>query len=99
MTNCDSSSDTCTGNGCVQLNSNFTIEEILKFVSKFPNGRSGGVDGISNEMLKNCSRFLATYLVSVFNGILDSGQFPVEWCKGITVLLFKKSVRNDVSNY
>ena len=62
---------------CVQLNSKFTIEEVLTFVSNLPNGKSAGVDGICNEMLKNCSRFLAPYLVSVFNGILDSGQFPV----------------------
>ena len=48
---------TCTENECVQLNSKFTIEEVLTFVSKLPNGKSAGVDGICNEMLKNCSRF------------------------------------------
>ena len=50
-------------------------------------------------MFKKCSRFLAHYLVFVFNGILDSGQFPVESGKAIIVPLFKKGDRNDVSNY
>ena len=76
MGNFDSSNDicTCVENECVQLNSKFTIEEVLTFVFKLQNGRSAGIDGICNEMLKNCSRFLAPYLVSVFNDILDSGH-------------------------
>ena len=64
-----------------------------------PSGKAAGNDGIANEMLKLCSQIISPYLVSIFNGIFDTGNFPEEWCKAINIPLYKSGDVNKVHNY
>ena len=65
MNNYDSSCDTCTctKNESLQLNSKFTIEEVLNLFLNCQTEQSAGVDGICSERLKNCSRFLVPFCI------------------------------------
>ena len=81
------------------LNSTFTESEILKALHKLKLGKSPGIDGILNEMLKYGSSSILTPLCSLFNVILRSGTFPNAWKKAFLVPVFKSGDTSDPSNY
>ena len=64
-----------------------------------PTGKAAGNDGITNEMLKLCSQIVSPYLVSIFNGIFDTGNFQERLCKAIIIPLYKSGDLNKVNNY
>ena len=89
----------CNNNDPLSLNENFTLDEIICYIKKLPNGKSVGVDGLCNEILKSSVSIIAPYLVNIFNTILESGDFPEAWCQSIITPLHKKGNFNDVNNY
>ena len=42
---------------------------------------------------------LCVHLVDIFNAILDTGNFPVQWLEGILIPIHKKNNPKDVKNY
>jgi hypothetical protein len=54
------------------------------------NGKSCGMDGILNEMIKYGQHALLPCLEKLFNIILSSGTYPKIWGEGYLITIFKK---------
>jgi len=89
----------CIVNTPLCLNMLFTNEEVSNVLKSFANNKAPGLDGIVIEMVKAGKEILLPYLVSLFNLILNTGTFPLEWSKAILMPLHKKGHTNDVNNY
>ena len=62
-------------------------------------GKATGIDGIPAEFLEYSPKILIEILVKLFNAILSSGCFPLQWATGLIVPIFKKSGREEPGNY
>ena len=89
----------CEENAPVDLNCKFTVSEVELFIKKLPTGKATGNDGATNVMLKLCAQTSSSYLISIFNGIFNTGNFPEEWCKPIIIPLYKSGDVNKVNNH
>lgn len=85
-------------NHCLFLSPTDDVEvnEIIKNLS---NGKSVGLDGISNEAIKFCSRILVLPLVNIFNSSLSHGIYPncLKYAKVIPI--YKSGEKTSCSNY
>lgn len=81
-----------------ELDCDFTEEEVLNDVRKLKADKSSGSDNMLNEFFKTFSSEMVSIL-TVFNKIIYSGEFPIEWRKSIIISIFKKGDNNDVNNY
>ena len=63
------------------------------------NGKSSGIDNISNEMLKVLVDIHPQIVLKLFNAILQSGNIIPEWATGMIVPIFKKGSRSNPANY
>ena len=73
----------------------FTLSEVNNAVKKLHNDKAVGFDSIPNEFLKHSGMVFQTLLTSLYNKILDSGQFPKGWNKGRISLIHKRGSRED----
>ena len=64
-------------------------KEIVKSISKLKAGKSSGLDGVKNEMLKCGQKSLVPCIEQLFNMILSTGQYPKEWKIGYIKPLYK----------
>ena len=60
------------------LDHNITEHDVIKNINSLRNGKSSGLDGISNEILKCGINFFVKPICKLFNTILDSGNFPTQ---------------------
>ncbi|XP_053391507.1 uncharacterized protein LOC128554275 [Mercenaria mercenaria] len=63
------------------LNSNISILEVDRAVSKAGKNKACGIDGIPYEMYKN--RVAITVLHRLFNVCFETGKIPTDWGKGM----------------
>jgi hypothetical protein len=63
------------------------------------NGKSCGMDGILNEMIKYGQHALLPCLEKLFNIILSSGTYPKIWGEGYLITIFKSGSPSDPNNY
>ena len=77
----------------------FTLSEVNNAVKKLQNDKAVGFDSIPNEFLKHSGVGFQTLLTSLYNKILDSGQFPNGWNKGRISLIHKRGSRENLGNY
>ena len=82
-----------------QINKDFSYPEIQELIKKLPNNKSGGIDNIINEYLKNSPINVICLITDLFNLVLKSGVVPTDWCKGIIFPLHKKGSTSDPNNY
>ena len=61
--------------------------------------KSPGVDGITNEKLKNYGDCLTDSMFIIFSKILDDNVIPSEWNNGVIIPIFKKGDHKDMNNY
>ncbi len=61
------------------LDSSITYNEIFQVFMSMSNGKAPGPDGIIIEMLKAASHMLCPIMLSLYNKILDTGDFPEIW--------------------
>ena len=83
------------------LNDEITSEEIIKCLKSTKNGKSSGIDCITNEMLKSCinnERFIQC-LKHLFNITLSNGMYPNEWTCSIISPIHKTGPKDDPQNY
>jgi hypothetical protein len=80
---------------------NFRIEdsEISKAISNLKINKSGGIDGILNEMLKASITSITPSLNKLFNQILTNGIFPDAWRINTLTPLHKKGSALLPENY
>ena len=90
VTQADSESD---------LNKEISIVEIDVALDELHKSKSPGLDGVTNEILKNASIVVAPLLCKLFNAVLDSGFFPEQWSQALIIPIHKKGDKNDMNNY
>ena len=76
-----------------------TPKEVELSICKLKNGKAGGLDEVTAEILKNASHKLVPYFVKLFNNILSSCIFPDPWRTSILVPLYKKGPVDNPKNY
>ena len=82
-----------------ELDGPIEITEVMRTIKSLRNGKSPGLDGISNEALKSITPEWANYLTGFFNRILATGNVPEEWSTIEIVPLLKKGDPTDPGNY
>ena len=80
-------------------NSPITIDEIQTHLRKLKNRKAAGADGISGEFLKHVSDDMAPMLYTLYNSILEKGEWPTKWAEGIITPVHKKACINKPDNY
>ena len=65
-----------------ELDFYITPKEIVRAIKSLKNGKSTGLDRVSNEMLKSGQTQLLPLLNKLFNLVLNSGSYPAEWAVG-----------------
>ena len=82
------------------LNSDISINEVESTVKHLHNCKSPGLDGISNELIKNASVVIFPLMCRLFNKILQSEIFAISRGRVLIVPLYKKKGSvNDPGNY
>uniref|UniRef100_A0A673IRE6 Reverse transcriptase domain-containing protein n=1 Tax=Sinocyclocheilus rhinocerous TaxID=307959 RepID=A0A673IRE6_9TELE len=82
------------------LDSSITYDEIFKTIMSMSNGKATDPDGIIIEMLKAASHMLlCPFMLSLYNKILYTGDFPEAWYEAVICPLYKNGDRNNVENY
>ena len=61
--------------------------------------KSPGVDGLPTTIFKSASDPLMNLLVSLYNQVLKTGQYPSEWCMGLIKPIHKRGEKKDPNNY
>ena len=69
--------------------------EIAKCVRKLKNNKTGGSDGIVDELLKYSGSGLVDLLEQLFSIIWQGEIVPRQWREGLVVNIFKKGDRED----
>ncbi len=80
-------------------NSPITMDEILTHLHKLKNHKAAGADGLSGEFLKYIPDEIALTLHTLFNSILDRGEWPTKWAEGLITPVHKKASINNTDNY
>jgi hypothetical protein len=77
-----------------------TNENILNCLKNLKLGKSNGVDGIGNIILRACAPNITEPLKMIAQKSLDAGVFPKSWKKSNVVPIFKhKGAKDSVANY
>ena len=82
-----------------ELDDHISQLEIQNSISTLKNGKSPGIDKITNEMIKAGRNVIIEQIQTLFNLILKSGKFPSCWNTGIITPIYKKGDKMDPSNY
>ena len=93
------SEEMMSNNGCIILNEDIKFDEISKALRSPKNGKSCGLDMVTNEMLKVSKKSCIDVYCKLFNRILQSGEFPETWTQSVIVPLHKAGNCHDPNNY
>ena len=93
---CMKDSDECDND---ELNENISMNEIELAVNELSNGKATGLDGLSNEIIKNSKLIVVPYLYKLFNKMLEHKFFPELWSQALIVPIHKKGSAHEPNNY
>ena len=82
-----------------ELDSSFTETELRKVIFSLHNNKSPGLDSLTSEILKSAYDFISPFLLSLYNRMFNTGEYPRAWGEGIISPIFKKGDTNEASNY
>ena len=82
-----------------RLDETITEKEIVSAIKKIKSNKSGGLQLITNDMLKADQNILAPILLKLFNSILSSGLYSDHWSTGYLNPIFKSGDRSKPENY
>ena len=82
-----------------ELDSAIETDKLIRAIKGLKNGKSPGLDGISNEALKSLTPKWLNYLTEFFNGVLLLGKVPEEWSTIEIAPLLKQGDPSDPGNY
>ena len=83
----------------VELNKNFSCEEVRESLQNLKCGKSAGQDNIYPEFLKYVPGNLVEVLNSFFNLVLKTGLAPDGWALSTICPIHKKGPMTDPNNY
>lgn len=89
----------CNENLPISLNKPFCLDELKNCVRALPDGKASGEDGVTFEMIKACMNVMDNVILTMFNNILSSGQFPESWSRGMLLPLYKSGPKENPNNY
>jgi len=81
------------------LNRVIEIDETISVIKNLKNCKQPGIDGLSYEFFKHCGDTMIKYMCVIFNAILNTGVYPIQWCEAIISPLHKKGSKSDVKKY
>ena len=81
------------------LDAPFSTDEVIAAINTLLRNKAGGLDTITNNMLKAGRIIIAPLLVKLFNKILALQYFPKAWSKGLIIPIFKSGDMDDPDNY
>jgi hypothetical protein len=87
------------GDALDDLNCNISIAEVEHAISELKTGKSAGLDGITNEILKKSSIHIVPILCSLFNRILELSYFPSIWSQALIVPVYKQGEVKNPKNF
>ena len=79
--------------------SNFTEKELHKVIFSLKSNKSPGMDSITTEILKSSYNYTSQFLLTLYNRMFTSGEYPRAWGEGIISPIFKKGDANEACNY
>ena len=82
-----------------ELDSSFTETELRKVIFSLHNNKLPGVDSVTSEILKSAYDFISPFLLSLYNRMFNTGEYPRAWGEGIISPIFNKGDTNEASNY
>ena len=74
-------------------------EEERQSIKNLKQGKKPELDNVCDEYPKNGEANITPFFTLLFNKIYDSSCFPSDWCKSITIPLFKRGNKSDPDNY
>ena len=83
----------------ILLNKMTSHQELKKILKILKNGKSPGIDRISNEMIKHSFEILKDCFVKLFNLVITVGCVPSIWCKGLITPVHKKGDPLNPDNF
>ena len=81
------------------LDDDITEDEIRSAIKQLKAGKAPGPDEILAELLKISQNEIISFLVKLFNVLLNGGKYPTEWTKAIIMPLHKKGDKENPDNY
>ena len=81
------------------LDKPFSVSEVYFGIRQLKIGKSCGLDGISNEILRTAPPEFTYLLTLAFNLLLKSSHYPSQWATGVIVTLHKSGELEDPNNY
>ena len=82
-----------------ELDREITMEELNNAITKLKKDKSAGADVIINEFLMYSPQHVKTFILNIFNKILELQCFPKCWAEGSIVPIFKSGDRHNTNNY
>ena len=76
-----------------------SLKELEDNIKELKSGKAEGIDGITNEMIKNTGPLARKMILEMFNNVMTGAQIPSDWKIGDIVLILKKPPRTDINNY
>ena len=83
----------------IHFNKLTSHQELKKILKILKNGKSPGIDRISNEMIKHSFEILKDCCVKLFNLVITVGCVPSIWCKGLITPVHKKGDPLNPDNF
>lgn len=68
-------------------------------ISKLKANTSGGLQLVSNNIIKSAQNYILPSLKLLFNKILTYGIYPKNWAHGYISPIFKSGSKDDPNNY
>ena len=84
-------------NGLVRVQT--SKEEVEKLLEELDTRKSGGPDGVSGWVLKECKQQMADKLCNLINASLSQGKLPMDWKRANIVPIFKGGSKDDPLNF
>lgn len=74
-------------------------DEVTKAIDELKTEKAPGHDGITNDLLIHGKEVICPKLQELFNRILYEVEIPNQWTISKIILLYKKGLKEDISNY
>ena len=78
---------------------NLDPAKLLSIICAFDVSKAHGWDNVSLHMVKICDKSLVEPLFSIFQFLLETGNFPSNWKRGNIVPVHKKDNKDLINNY
>jgi len=76
-----------------------TEKEVLEYLLKVNPNKSGGLDGITSILVRNCAESMVKPVTKLFNQSIKVGRVPEDWKLAMVTPIHKGGNKSDICNY